>query len=602
MNHHLQETDKLDKVRQKANIQTLDLPRPNLGSNPLQSWHLWIRMLYSSLVDADFLDTERFMDKQRHNCRGSYATFPELKQKLDVFLKRFEHSEATSVNVARSQIQNCCRTHGKDGKGIYSLTVPTGGGKTISSLVWAMEHAIAHNCSRIIFAIPYTTIVAQTADTLKQIFGELNIVEHHSNVDFDSGDERVREKSKLATENWDAPIIVTTNVQLFESLYANKSSRCRKLHNIANSVIVLDEVQTLPPENLRPIVDILATLNDIFGVSILFTTATKPALTGMIGTGEARFEGLQVKEIIPDIPRLFQAMKRVSITFLPSPLSIEDLADRLKGYSQALCVMNRRQDAKDVYEALKGRHEYVIHLSRWMCQQHIVDQLQKVKIRLSNEQPVIVVSTQLIEAGVDIDFPVVYRAMAGLDSIAQSAGRCNREGRLSHGSVFVFDLQGTRRFGLQSKAASASEDMLALGKDDFLDPDTTESYFKDYYGKLNQTDKACIVPYLYSMQPQFATAAGNFHLIPDDTVTVFVPYEHGADLIAELRQGNIYPWLFRKLQRYSVALPLYQRESLAAMGAIQLGENLYYLPDSINYDDITGLVLENNYLNKELII
>lgn len=586
-------------VEQRANAphETVSLNLPCIQDD-IKAWHLWIRMLYSCLVDADYLDTERFMQPKQFQLRCHYATLESLVPKLQAYLQQLNKGADTPINRIRQHIQRHCLENATRPQDIYSLTVPTGGGKTLASLVWAFKHVATHHLRRIVIAIPYTSIVIQTASVLKKIFGEGNVLEHHSNADFDEMDDAAR----LATENWEAPIIVTTNVQLLESLYANRSSRCRKLHNLASAVLILDEVQTLPPDNLRPIVDVLGSLKQYFGVSILLTTATKPALTGLIGMGKAQFEGLHIHEIIPDTKTLFTQMKRVNITFSQSKYTPEQLADELTIYRQVLCVVNRRQDARDVFLALKDKHEHVVHLSRWMCQQHIYDQLQEVYALLAAGKPVAVVSTQLIEAGVDIDFPVVYRAMAGLDSIAQAAGRCNREGRLQRGRVVVFDFEDARARGLLMKASQAADDMLLEGRDDFLDPATTEAYFKDFYGKLIDTDKAHIRESLYRRTPQMKTAAEDFHLIADDTLTIYIPYGDGACWIKQLQQGQICASLLRSLQRYAVSVPCHQEANLLPLGAVRVGERMYYLPDCLHYDASVGLAHENQFLSNDLIL
>ncbi len=604
LSHHLQETEKLQALQEHLQVQKPpQLPIPNVAQEDIPIfWHLWIRMLFSCLVDADSLDTERFMNPDQYALRSQFDDLTVLKERFDRYLGKFERCAPTLLNHTRAKIQSLCRESGRGTQGIYSLTVPTGGGKTLSSMLWALEHAFANGCRRIIIAIPYTSIVVQTANVLKEIFGEDNVVEHHSNADLDSEDDR---RGKLATENWDAPIIVTTNVQLFESLYANRRSRCRKLHNIANSVLILDEVQMLPPENLHPIVDVLKCLQKYFGVSVLMTSATQPALAGSIGTGKAKFDGLVSKEIISDKDTLFELLRRVDIQFAQHPYSYDSLAFELVSHPQALCVVNSRKDAQMLYEAVKAISNVpVIHLSRMMCQQHIMDRIEEIRDKVSPEQssPVIVISTQLIEAGVDIDFPIVYRAMAGLDSIAQAAGRCNREGRQQCGQVVVFDFEEARSRGLMRKAAEAADELIQQGKTGFLAPQETEEFFRSYYGRLNTTDKAEIQTLLYNAHPAFSSAAANFRLIESEGLTVFVPYGEGARLICELQQGNPSSSLMRRLQRFSVSIPEKDKPKILELGGGIIGDDICYLPDAVNYSIDTGLAYVNPYLNNELIL
>lgn len=597
----------LDDIQQfiHKDISLPTLPMPNFDNNNRnpKAWHLWVRMLFSCLVDADWLDTERFMKPEDFNARGHYCSLKQMKPVLDTYLSHLEKTAAkTKVNAIRAKVQDACREVGALPQGIYSLTVPTSGGKTLSSLLWAMEHAMKHDLKRIIIAIPYTSIVTQTAERLRKIFGEDNVIEHHSYADFDNMPDDKRRKMKLATENWDAPIIVATNVQLFESLYSNKTSRCRKLHNIAKSVLILDEVQTLPAENLQPIIDILGSLSKYMGTSILFTTATQPAFTGKIGSGLAKFEGLESKEIVHDVDKLFEEMRRVKIVFEPESFSYDSLAQRINESEQILCVVNTRGEAQQLYNALPDKG-HTFHLSRMMCQQHISDELEIIKERLKNGEPVKVISTQLIEAGVDIDFPVVWREMAGLDSIAQSAGRCNREGRLEQGLVHVFQLKDTRLRGIMAKAADSARDLLDSGEDDFLNPNTAKDYFRLFYAKLNDTDKSGITDSLYKQCPDFEQAANAFHMIDDNTLTVYVPYsEEGERLKEELRQGEYTAQLMRKLQRFSVNVPISKRDDIERMGVLKLSDYTYVLPDCSNYDNSTGLVFENKWLDDDLII
>lgn len=604
LEHHLTEVHVLDGIRELLGTTQIPLlEQPNIDREALHpmAWHLWIRMLYSCLVDADSLDTEKFMEEEDYEQRGKFASMAELKLRLDIFLQQFKSKESTSINQIRNNIQSLCRESGKGSRGIYTLTVPTGGGKTLSSMVWAMEHAKANKCQRIVIAIPYTSIVIQTANILKSIFGEDNVIEHHSSVDVD---EEKNVKWKLATENWDAPIIVTTNVQLFESLYANKRSRCRKLHNIVNSILILDEVQMLPAVNLQPIVDVLRLLQRYFGVSILMTTATQPALSGIIGTGMAKFQGLESTEIVTDKMRLFEQLRRVDISFVKEKYTYNSLAEEICKYERVLCVVNTRRDAKMLFEAVHVKSNVpVVHLSKMMCQQHIMDKLDEVRLKLDHGEPIIVVSTQLIEAGVDIDFPVVYRAMAGLDSIAQAAGRCNREGRLERGQVVVFDFENARLRGQVRKAAEAADDMLQQGMDDFLSPCVTEAYFRDYYSKLDTTDEAKIAELLYVPTPNFATAARNFLLIKESNMTVFVPYgNQGKRYMEQLQHDGPSSWLFRKLQRYSVSISLWQKEQIVALGAVEMGNDIYYLSDTTGYSKETGLFYDNPYLDDTIIL
>lgn len=586
-------------------MQVPQLPRPFFDSDNREpkAWHLWIRMLYSCLVDADYLDTERFMDPTSFACREHYDSLTTLKNRLDDYLLNMaDEVPLTPVNEIRAKIQNICREAGAtEGNDIYTLTVPTGGGKTLSSMVWAMEHAVKNHCKRIIIAIPYTSIVVQTADRLRKIFGSDNVVEHHSNLNLDNMPATLRHRMKLASENWDAPIVVTTNVQFFESLFSNKPSRCRKLHNIVHSVVILDEVQMLPTTELHPIIDVIDSLRRYFGVSFLFTTATQPAFSDEVSSGQAAFQGISSRELIPDVDLLAKRMRRVDISIRKDPMSMEALAAELAGCRQVLCVVNKRADARAIYQAMPDK-SHVIHLSRMMCQAHIMDKLLEVEDSLDEGKPVIVISTQLIEAGVDIDFPVVYRAMAGLDSIAQAAGRCNREGRLEKGHVTVFSLENSSLRGVLRKGADTTDDMIRMGITDYLSPSSLRTYFKHFYKKVNTTDKGGVVESLYRATPQFEEAARNFSMIDDISLTVYVPYGDNADLLDRLRKGEVNNDDYKRLQRYSISLPQHLLDTLIQLGAEQLGERTFILTDSVNYNKDIGLDLENHWLEEDLIL
>ena len=395
--------------------------------------HHLVRMLFSCLVDADSLDTELFMNPEQFRLRGSQTSLLQLLAMLQKHLERIKaNAPDTEVNRIRNYVQKQCIKESQGKGGFYSLTVPTGGGKTLASVLWALHHAVKNHLQHIIIAIPYTSIIVQTASTLKQIFGEDNVLEHHSNVNPEEiKNKELRERMQLATENWDYPIIVTTNVQLFESLFSNKRSDCRKLHNIVKSVIILDEVQTLPLGFYKPIVHTLDSLQRIFGTTVLFTTASQPVLTGRIdGTNPSvGFDALQsVHEIIPAEANLPNKLRRVELKFNRDACTYDEIAAQLAKYQRVLCIVNTRKDAKELYERLP-KEGICLHLSRMMCPAHVSATIERIKQALKDagDKAIRVIATQLIEAGVDIDFPVVYRQEAGLDSILQAAGRCNRD-------------------------------------------------------------------------------------------------------------------------------------------------------------------------------
>ncbi|AGF80047.1 CRISPR-associated helicase, Cas3 family [Desulfocapsa sulfexigens DSM 10523] len=536
----------------------------------LDIFHLWVRMLFSCLVDADYLDTEGFMDKDKNACRSTQKFIIELKTKFDAYMDSLvSGAESTKVNILRQEILADCQNAAELDPGFFSLTVPTGGGKTLSGMAFALKHAIRHGKTRIIIVIPYTSIIEQTAQEYKNIFGEVNVLEHHSSLDPDQ--ETVA--ARLASENWDAPIIVTTNVQLFESLFAAKSTKCRKLHNIVNSVIICDEAQMLPPEYLQPILTTMKGLVDSFNVSIVLCTATQPALTGEIGTGSARFTGIdrsKVREIINDPERLGQQFQRVVVQQAGKYEQWESLADELATYPQILCVVNTRKDCRDLHALMP---EKSILLSANLCGEHRSKIIAEIKSALKNKKPIRVISTQLVEAGVDIDFPVVYRAMAGFDSIAQAAGRCNREGELQEngekikGKVVVFQAPKLAPPGFLRKGADAGSEIMRRDPEgcENLRPDTFQRYFKLFYGNgvasFDQKDmQSLLVKDAGRGEFQFRTAAQKFKLIDDQNqVAVVVWYSgdktSGQQLIGQLKKYGPSRKLFRKMQRFTVSIP-----------------------------------------------
>lgn len=534
---------------------------------------LWIRMLYSCLVDADFLDTEAFLDTDKSKKRKGYQSLNELLPLFETYMEMKQAgADDTAVNKQRTEILRECIAKSSHEPAIFTLTVPTGGGKTLSSMAFALKHAVRYGKTRIIYVIPYTSIIEQTADQFRDIFKD-TIVEHHSNVDV-SLEEHESIKSRLACENWDAPIIVTTSVQFFESLFSNRSSRCRKLHNIANSVVVLDEVQLLPPEYLNPILHTMKELHKNYGVTFVLCTATQPAFCEHKSL-DYNFEGLGTTvEIIEDPVALYKEFNRVEINVpsdLLTPSTWEEVADKLMQNTSVLCIVNRRDDCRTLYELIPK--ETTFHLSALMCGAHRSKVITQIKQRLKNKLPTRVISTQLVEAGVDLDFPVVYRAIAGLDSIAQAAGRCNREGLIEKGSVDIFVPPSKIPVGYLKQAAEIGRRLIAGKMNDLLAPEMFEQFFKElYWLQGSNLDKHGILKDLATdgeLRFSFYTAAQKFKLIDDKQYApVIVCYEEGEKLIEQLKKIGLERWLMRKLQRYVVNLPRYIHTKLHTEGAI----------------------------------
>ena len=455
---------------------------------------LWMRMIFSCLVDADFLDTEFYMQPNKAAQRKETVSLETLQNRFSESMKKLQRdSKASPLNKIRNKVLTECYRAAEWEPGLFSLTVPTGGGKTLSSLAFALEHARHLNqqknqvTRRIIYAIPFTSIIEQNADVFRKFLGDDAVLEHHSN--FDVAPEKENSKSRLATENWDTPLIVTTNVQLFESLHASRTSRCRKLHNIVNSIIILDEAQQIPRDFHAPITQVMQQLSDHFGVTWVLCTATQPVLKKSKNTfGQILLKGLNnVREIIPNPTELATQLKRVDIT-LPSAddpkLSWHELADILALENCVLAIVNTRRQARILCELLPD-DDNNLHLSANMCAEHRTKVIEGIKKRLKlrregDKRPLRVISTQLIEAGVDVDFPVVYRAMAGLDSIAQSAGRCNREGKLKTGKVIVFKPEQAPPSGFLRQGAEITNELITSGQlDEPLSPESFGQYFSD---------------------------------------------------------------------------------------------------------------------------
>lgn len=556
------------------------LKRENAADSAF-AFFFWTRMLFSCLVDADFLDTEAFIRPERAALRGGYPPLEDLAQKLDEALSQMAaQAKASSVNQRRAEVLAACRQAAALEPGLFSLTVPTGGGKTLSSLAFALDHAKKYDLRRIIYVIPYTSIIEQTAGVFRRVFGpELAhaVIEHHSNVaetpkkSPEDADD-LEDARSLAFENWDAPVIVTTAVQFFESLFAARSSRCRKLHRIAQSVVVMDEAQTLPPALLRPCLAAIRELSTSYGTSFVLCTATQPE----VGVKPWNRNGLaNVREITPDVPALFQALERVDVEFI-GQLELEDLAERLRQCARALCIVNTRPQARDLAEALHNTGQRVFHLSTWMCAAHRKEVLAQVRESLNDDArpDLLLVATSLVEAGVDIDFPIVYRAMAGLDSIAQASGRCNREGRLPRGQTFVFDFPATAR-GEQSRRQSACRAVLRAGLP-FLSPEATAMYFDELYSLegAEGLDRPGILRRAAETAQQglfpFRSVEKDFRFIQDHELPLLIPYNDEARAaLARLRENRVSRSLYRKLQQWTVGVSERSLAALLAAGSIE---------------------------------
>ncbi len=592
------------------------------GENPARSaftFAFFTRMLFSSLVDADFLDTERFMQPDQAESRPNWPvdTLERMGGALDRYVDALP-ADDSPVNRVRRSVREACLQAARLDPGLFSLTVPTGGGKTLSSLAFALRHALEHGLERVIYVIPFTSIIEQNAAVFREVFRPLAeeglvdpVLEHHSALDV--GRETLA--SRLAAENWHAPLVVTTSVQFYESLFSHRTSRCRKLHNIARSVVILDEVQKIPVDYLSPCLFALRELTENYGCSVVLCTATQPA----VHRRQEFSIGLEnVREIVPDARDLYLALKRVHVKHLGS-LPDEDLMSRLLEHDQVLCIVNTRRHAQLLFEGM-GNAEGLYHLSAAMCPEHRTQVLRKIVARLDKGHPCRLISTQLVEAGVDLDFPVVYRSLAGLDSIAQAAGRCNRNGRLGRGSTLVFESEHRDRERFLNDTVGAAVQILGAGDSrplysDLLSLEAVEHFFRLYYwSQQARWDKNGILDHLklvsnardLPFQFAFRTIGTRFRLIQQTGAPVIVPWDDTARGLAE-RLRRIPPptprEILRGLQRYTVQVP--SRVWHRAEGrTVEMVHDRYpvLMSPEIHYDEHLGLVLEREEIETETLM
>ena len=569
-----------------AYAQEISLPAVTLPQKRQYEASFYTRMLFSCLVDADFLDTETFM-RGEPAPRGQGDSIDVLLERLQAYIGGWFPPKG-AINEKRCAILQDCLAAGSGKQGLYTLTVPTGGGKTVSSLAFALSHAKEHALRRVIYVVPYTSIIEQNAAKFAEILGDENVLEHHSGVEYteNPNDEDQRDESarmlrkRLATENWDAPVIVTTAVQFFESLYAAQTSRCRKLHNIARSVIVFDEAQMMPLAYLAPCVAAIAQLVVHYGATAVLCTATQPALDTLFHQYAPQ---LTIREIVREPQALYEFFRRVRFE-QEGTISCDALADCMSESEQVLCIVNTRARAQQVYDLLPEAGRF--HLSTFMTPRDRRKALDEIRARLKAGKPCRVVSTSLIEAGVDVDFPCVWREEAGLDSILQAAGRCNREGKRSREEsvVHVFVAQEGSR---PDKRVSALHDVL----DRYAEMDSLpaiERYFRYLFHAHGQPDKKEILRSCKELD--FRTASDRFQMIESDTVTVYIPCPDNAQLLHQLRTGEYDRRTIRALQKDGVNVYDQQYRQMAGAGEIETTQDGYYiLADVTQYDAVKGL-------------
>lgn len=562
-------------------------------------YHILIKMLFSCLIDADYLDTENFYDSYKTNMRGNFNSISELNNNFNNYINGLKTSSGhTKLNEMRNYVYDKCVENSNLNENLYKLSAPTGIGKTLSSLAFALNKCVKYNKDRIIFVVPYTSIIDQISGILCEIFGENNVIEHHSNFDMEklniSNDNSKSMKWKMSCENYDAPIIVTTSVQFYESFYSNKCSKLRKLHNISNSVIILDEFHLIPNVYLKECVNVINALTKYFNSSILLMSATPTELNNELLNCVEILDSNKTKEIYNETKRVNYKMSSIK-----KPLNHTDVANEMKLHKRALCVVNTKDDCFNIYMNLKKSNS--IYLSTRLCPEHRINKINDVKARLKLNEDLYVVSTQLIEAGVDIDFPIVFRAFTGLDSIVQSAGRCNREGKCQFGGfVGIFKMLGEKippESELQIKS-NCMEDIVGKYKNenDYLNNiEVTNEYFKSYY-KFNpvSTNKIYEKMNKQNFEFNFEEVAKEFKFIQNCSKNIIVNYGKSNTLVNELKVNGPNRYLLRKLQRYTVSIYENEFDKMLENDYLEVftydKNSEFYIQSDLNiYNDETGL-------------
>ena len=590
-----------------------DAPRfsviPSDNESGAFSTSFMTRMVFSCLVDADFLCTEAFMNNAgRQGVEGD--SLEVLRDRMEERLQSF-YPPRTWVNEIRCSLLDDCLAASSQQPGVFSLTAPTGSGKTWGLLRFALNHACSQPkpMRRVICAIPYTSIIEQNAQEYRKVLGAENVLEHHSSFDYGESDDpkNLGYRLRLAAENWDAPVVVTTNVQLFESLYASKTSRCRKLHNIANSVILLDEAQMIPVKYLKPCVKALSELVNNYGCSVVLCTATQPCLDGFFAG-----EGHEVQEIAANPAALAKTLSRVRYQS-DGAVADDSLAQSLLGQHQALCIVNSRKQARALYDMLAERNEDgVFHLTTMMHPLHRQEKIAEIKALLDADQRCIVVATCLVEAGVDFDFPVVYRAVSGVDSLVQAGGRCNREGKREKDDSIVHVFTPADDYvvpaEVEQRAAVAQSIMPSLlsVSDGYLEvEDAVSAYFNRLYKAKGERelDAKNVVPRMSQLDPRraprdgspicifpFSDVGNDFKLIEEGSFPLVIPCEENEGAIERARSGLLTRGDQRLLSRYTVSIYLNDLKALDEAGAIEsLSASTYVLLDRRSYRNDVGL-------------
>lgn len=549
------------------------LPVPSFVKGP-HTTEFFLRMVFSALVDADFIDTERHFNPDRTAVRGSRVSLNELLARFKANQAALSSGLHSTLGAARDAMYQDCLRAAEQPPGLFRLAIPTGGGKTRSGMAFALHHALRHGLKRVIVAVPFISVTEQTADVYREIFQngdeEQVVLEHHSGATQrdETADYSPQERwRRMAAENWDAPIVVTTTVQFFQSLFANSTTSCRKLHRLARSVIILDEVQTLPPQLLTPILDTIQQLCAHYGTTVVLSTATQPAFESI-----TQFAELRAQEIVPDAARWFVALKRVNYEWqLERPRDWQEVSNELRTASQAMAVVNTKRDALALLDALQDNE--ALHLSTLLCGAHRRAVIAEVRQRLQDGQPCRLVATQVVEAGVDLDFPLVLRALGPLDRIIQAAGRCNREGRAERGRVVVFEpSEGGLPPGPYKAATNLTRTALSRGE---LDPDNPEQirrYFEQLYGTLDLDARQI---QKLRAELDYPETAKRFRMIEEETEDVIISTYGGrqeqiaADITLVRTDPTRRREALRRLQLYTVAIFARDAERYRRQGFIE---------------------------------
>lgn len=562
-----------------------------------------LRFLFSCLVDADYLDTENFMSNGAV-LRDSGEDLTYLLNLLNKHIEKWQNPSG-KLNILRTQMLNECIDVGKNcNEKLFTLTVPTGGGKTISSMAFALNYAVKHSKKRIIYVIPYTSIIEQNAEVFRKIFGMNNVLENHSNVDFDSLDNETKIQMMLAAENWNSPIVVTTAVQFFESMFSNKPSKCRKIHNIADSVVIFDEAQMLPLDYLLPCATAIRQLAENYNSAVVLCTATQPNFQSILNLTEKNNK-LQLTEICKSAEKMADDFRRVNFKY-EGKLEDDEIALELKQCKQVLCIVNKKAHAQKIYSML-GESDENFHLSTYMYPAHRQQVLDEIRKRLDENKPCRVVSTSLVEAGVDIDFPTVYRAISGIDSILQAGGRCNRENKRNSAESVVHIFNTDEVLSYQQTNTDAAMAVIKKYGDKIYLPEAIKMYFDDlyYYRDIDKThkvfDKKDIINGLINLE--FETVSQRFKMIENDTKALYICTDENKEEINQLRNGNYTKELFRSLQKYVVNLYEKDFNKLNEVCAIEYVDNSFYiLADNKYYSSKSGITFPDDNTVKGIFI